>query len=189
MTLKQALEAARSELGIHEFGFVPTKKIVASKMVRELCEQNACGAYGKSWACPPGVGTLEECRARMQAYETVFVFTTRHELEDNLDWEGMVAGKQAHDQVTPRVVEFFQGLIPDAMVLGSEGCAHCAKCTYPDAPCRFPEKLHPSIESYGVEVNVLARDARVRYHNGPNTVTFFSCIFFNGTEEQTVAAE
>lgn len=183
MTLGQEIAAHRERLGIHEFGFVPTEKIVASQMVRGLCEKNACGAYGKTWACPPGVGTLAECSARMRAYETVFVFTTRHELEDSLDWEGMVAGKKAHEAVTPRVVDFFRRRFPDCMVLASEGCPHCEKCTYPDAPCRFPEKLHPSIESYGVEVNVLARDAGVRYHNGPNTVTYFSCIFFTDSAQ------
>ena len=178
MTLEQEVAANRERLGIHEYGFVPTAQIVTSQMVRKLCEQNACGAYGKTWACPPGVGTLEECAARMRAYDTVFVFTTRHELEDSLDWEGMAAGKKAHDAICPGVVDFFRARVGDMMVLSTEGCAHCATCTYPDAPCRFPDRLHPSIESYGVEVNVLAGSAGVRYHNGPNTVTFFSCIFF-----------
>ena len=186
MTLREMMEARREALGIHEFGFVPTKKIVASRMVREICKQNSCGGYGKTWACPPGVGTLEECQAKMAAWDTVFVFTTRHELEDSFDWEGMTAGKKAHDAVTPGVVDFFRSLIPETMVLASEGCARCQVCTYPDAPCRFPDKLHPSIESYGVEVNVLARSAHVRYNNGPNTVTFFSCIFFNGDADQEV---
>ena len=179
MALEQEIAESRERLGIHEFGFVPTKKLVVSQMVRDLCRQNSCGAYGKTWACPPGVGTLEECEAKMRAYDTVFVFTTRHELEDSLDWEGMVAGKKAHETITPGVVEFFRARLANMMVLSSEGCSRCEKCTYPDAPCRFPDKLHPSIESYGVEVNVLARSAHVRYHNGPNTVTYFSCIFFN----------
>ena len=176
--LKEEVTANREQLGIHQYGFLPTSKIVSSKMVRDLCKQNRCGAYGKSWACPPGVGTLEECAAKMKAYETVFVFTTKHDLEDSLDWEGMVAGKKAHEAMCPGVVEFFRARLADMMVLSTEGCSRCSDCTYPDAPCRFPDKLHPSIESYGVEVNVLARDAGVRYHNGPNTVTFFSCIFF-----------
>ena len=90
-----------------------------------------------------------------------------------------MAGKKAHETMCPGVVAFFRERFPDIMVLSTEGCARCEKCTYPDAPCRFPDRLTPSIESYGVEVNVLARQAGVRYHNGPNTVTYFSCVFFN----------
>ena len=178
MTLAEEVAANRERLQIHEFGFVDTDKIVASQMVRDLCAKNSCGAYAKTWACPPGVGTLEECSAKMKAYKTCFVFTTRHELEDSLDWEGMMEGKKAHEAMTPAVVDFFRERVGRMMVLSTEGCSRCGQCTYPDEPCRFPETLHPSIESYGVEVNVLARDAGVRYHNGPNTVTYFSCIFY-----------
>ena len=70
----------------------------------------------------------------------------------------------------------------DLLILATEGCKRCKNCTYPDAPCRFPESLHPSIESHGVEVNVLAGTCGIRYHNGKNTVTYHTCVFFNEPE-------
>ena len=178
MTLEEAVAGSKERLQIHEYGFMKPEKLVVSESVRMLCEQNACGCYGKTWACPPGVGPLEECERKMKSYENIFVFTTKHELEDSFDWDGMMDGKKEHEEMTPGVVELFRQHCPDMMVLSTEGCAKCEDCTYPDEPCRFPDELHPSIESYGVEVNRLAGTAGVNYINGQNTVTFFSCIFY-----------
>ena len=30
--------------------------------VRAMCASNHCHMYDKNWSCPPGCGTLEECR-------------------------------------------------------------------------------------------------------------------------------
>ena len=183
MDLRQQIREEALKLGAYECGFAPTKEIVVSPMVRQLCEKDACGAYGKSWACPPGVGPIEECEARMKAYTTVFMFSTRHELEDSYDFEGMMAGNDAHMAVEPGIFAMLmEKLGSDLLILATEGCKRCKKCTYPDAPCRFPESLHPSIESHGVEVNVLAGSCGIRYHNGKNTVTYHTCVFFNEPE-------
>ncbi len=35
-------------------------------------------------------------------------------------------------------------LLPGALILSNEGCGRCKTCTYPDASCRFPDKLYTS---------------------------------------------
>ena len=180
MDIRQEITEKAPSLGIYHCGFVSTAEINVSPMVRTMCEKNVCGAYGKTWACPPGVGDIDECLRRMRAFTTAFHFSTRHELEDSYDFEGMTDGKKAHEAIVPGVVAFFREKFgKDMMVLSTEVCRRCPKCTYPDAPCRFPDELTPSIESYGVEVNVLSQKSGIRYHNGKNTVTFHSCVFFN----------
>lgn len=177
--IKNAIARHQQELHIHQYGFTTTDQLVFSKGVRDLCEMNSCGHYGKTWACPPGVGTLEECISKIQSFRHVFVFTTRHDLEDSYDFEGMMAGKEEHDKICETVTDYFKTLIPGNMlILSGESCSRCSQCTYPDAPCRFPDKLAPSVESYGVEVNRLAKTVNVNYINGANTVTFFGCIVF-----------
>ena len=112
-------------------------------------------------------------------FKNVFVFTTKHDLEDSYDFEGMMAGKDRHDEICDEINEYFQNLYSgDMLILSGESCSRCSKCTYPDAPCRFPEKLSPSVESYGIEVNRLAKTVNVNYINGANTVTYFGCIMF-----------
>lgn len=177
-SMKEIIAPLKDSLGIHEYGFIKTKDLVFSQGVRELCQMNSCGQYGRTWACPPGVGTFEECKKKITAYENLFVFTTLHPLEDSYDFEGMMAGKERHCEICPKVVSVFQEHFSDLFVLSAEGCARCKTCTYPDAPCRFPDLLYPSIESYCVEVNRLAETAEVHYINGADTVTYFGCILY-----------
>jgi hypothetical protein len=70
-----------------------------------------------------------------------------------------------HQKVAPFLEDYF--------LLSNEGCGKCQSCTYPDAPCRFPEKMHHSIEGYGFIISELAKLAGIQYNNGVNTVTFF----------------
>lgn len=178
MSVNEYIASHREELGIHQFAFLKTADLIFSDGVRKLCEMNSCGQYGKTWACPPGVGTVEECKAKVLKYENLFVFTTLHDLEDSFDFEGMENGKLRHNELCPAIVGLFQENCDSLLILSAEGCSRCASCTYPDAPCRFPDTLYPSIESYGVEVNRLAATAGINYINGANTVTYFGCILY-----------
>ncbi|MCD8132303.1 MAG: DUF2284 domain-containing protein [Clostridiales bacterium] len=179
MELAEIIAEKQKELKIHQFGFMGTDQLSIQQGVRDLCEMNSCGRYGNSWSCPPAVGTLEECRSRIMQYKNVFVYTTKHDLEDSYDFEGMMAGKDAHEEISRKVAAYFRSLVPgDLLILSGDGCARCATCTYPDAPCRFPGEVCPTVESYGVEVYRVAQTLNINYINGKNTVTYFSCILF-----------
>jgi predicted metal-binding protein len=60
--------------------------------------------------------------------------------------------------------------------LGSGGCRRCKKCTYPDAPCRFPEKKFASMEAYGMLVTQVCQDNGLDYYYGKGTITYTSCF-------------
>ena len=64
------------------------------------------------------------------------------------------------------------------MALGCEGCGICEKCTYPDSPCRFPEKAIPSVEACGINVVEFSRKIGINYNNGADTVTYFCVILW-----------
>lgn len=85
-TLKQIIEGA----GFFELGVIDTASLKFSHEVRGMCEVDSCHKYGKTWACPPGVGTVEECEARIKKYPKMIVFSGKYELEDSFDFEGMV---------------------------------------------------------------------------------------------------
>lgn len=53
-----------SDAGVFQYGTVDTASISFSREVRKMCEVNTCRQYGKTWACPPGLGTLEECQKK-----------------------------------------------------------------------------------------------------------------------------
>ena len=161
---------------VHEFAVVDTKEIPFRSYVVDACAMNYCGRYNKTWQCPPAIGTLEELKKSCLAYDFAVVFTTCHSLEDSFDIEGMERGRIVHEKITDQAIGLFSG--EDIKTLSAEGCGLCKTCTYPDAPCRFPEKARPSVEANGISVVELAENCNIHYKNGENTVTYFSMIFY-----------
>lgn len=168
-TLQDILHQA----GITQYGIVSTQDIHFSPEVRRMCAMNTCRQYGKSWACPPALGTLEACRARVCQYDKMLVFSIKYDLEDSFDFEGMQEGMSQFKTACRAIDAAVRPLISDYLMMSNEGCDLCKTCTYPDAPCRFPDKAHGSLEGYGIFVNELAESAGMNYINGVNTVTYF----------------
>ncbi|MGI6238407.1 MAG: DUF2284 domain-containing protein [Christensenellales bacterium] len=168
-----------AQLGIWQYGFVRTDAIEFLDEVRGYCEQNRCRRYGVTWACPPAIGTIDECRDRCRQFDEMLVFTGKYDLEDSFDIESMEAGLRDFKDVCDRLAAQVKPHIGAHMILSNEGCLRCETCTYPDAPCRFPDSLQPSLEGYGIMVSDLAAMAGVRYINGKDTVTYFGGLLFH----------
>lgn len=176
MNLTAAIEAAAAETGFSAFGWIPVDQLRCHPEVRAICEGNGCRNYGAAWACPPAVGTLEECHSRVSRFERMLLFSRVYPLEDSFDFEGMQEGMRHFRKLVDAFHQQVLPLAPRFLLLGNEGCGRCARCTYPDAPCRFPHLLHHSLEGYGFIVSDLAKAAGMRYINGPDTVTYFGAL-------------
>ena len=159
---------------VHEWALLSSGELVFSSQLIVYCRDNVCGFYNKSWTCPPACESMEEQREKIYLYENVFVFTTKHDLEDSFDYEGMTRGRELHSLLT---IEFKKRL-NGAPVYGAGSCPFCKPCAFPN-PCPFPEKKIGSIEAAGINVTELSRSAGIAYNNGPNTVTYFSMALFN----------
>ena len=159
---------------------LPVSEIRFGEDVRAACASNTCGRYGKFWTCPPGVGDLETLKSKLTRFDTAFVFTTKHALEDSFDFEGMMRGGKEHQDAEELIAATVKARGAVMLGAGGGGCHGCPSCTYPDAPCRFTEDIRPSVEACGVSVVELAASCGVHYHNGPCTVTYFSVVFFHG---------
>ncbi len=172
MNLKQMFK----DVGIFQYGVTDTAEIRFAQEVRAMCEVNTCRQYGKTWACPPALGSVEECRERIQRFQKMLVFSMKIDLEDSFDYEGMMAGMKQFKKSCRAIGAAIRPYIRDCLMLSNEGCDLCEKCTYPDAACRFPEQSQGSLEGYGVFVSELAKQAGINYINGPNTVTYFGAL-------------
>lgn len=161
---------------IHQYKIITPSDIPFSQTVIDACKANMCGKYGTCWTCPPGVGTLDELEKKIKSYKTAVVFTCKYDLEDCFDFEGMVEGQKSAKRVLYSITEELKTAGETFFALGCEGCGICEKCTYPDAPCRFPEKAIASVEAFGINVVELARNIGINYNNGVNTVTYFCII-------------
>jgi len=160
---------------VFEHAIVETGAISFSPELLKACGKNLCGKYNKCWTCPPAVGPMEKLIKKITAFSHAFVFTTKTDLEDSFDYEGMMKAKDDHNLITGEMHERFGKTNP---VFGAGGCSICETCAYPE-PCKFPEKIYPSIEAAGINVTELSRAGNIHYNNGANTVTYFSMILFN----------
>ena len=174
-----ALTDRLRQLPVNQADAIDVRILTYEREVRAMCEMNSCGRYGRSWNCPPQVGSLEELKAKCGVYQNGILLNTVNALEDSFDFEGMMAAGAALHNI---LVEA-EGIVArefglrDYLLLGAGACGTCKACAYP-APCRHPETLFIPIEACGVNVVRLSKNAGFRYNNGPDTVTFFGLLLF-----------
>ena len=147
--------------------------------VRDMCSADRCHKYGKSWTCPPGCGTLEEVAARASTYSRGVLLQTTVRLEDDFDIEAMQQGEADQKKAFAAFVEQLRQEYPACLPMATGGCTLCPQCTYPDAPCRFPEKAIPSMESYGLLVSKVCEKSGLPYYYGPQTLTYTGCVLID----------
>ena len=144
--------------------------------VRGMCAENTCGLYGRRWSCPPGCGTLRECEERLRGFSRGILVQTVGEVEDSFDFEGMARIEQVHKESFDAMYAALRADGVRTLALGAGGCTRCQRCTYPDAPCRFPESMVSSMEAYGMLVLEVCRANGLKYYYGPGALAFTGCF-------------
>jgi len=173
-----ALETQLAAFPIYDYRWIETSQIDFSEKVRTVCEMNDCGMYGKRWVCPPAIGTVADVIQKLKNYPKAFVFSTVAELSDAFYFDASLKSRKMHEDVTYQVKEIFEKTYPDVFVL-STGCLSCPSCTYPEAPCRHPDRAFSTIESHGIHIMQLAKKLAMDFDFGPQAVVYFSIIFYS----------
>ncbi|MBQ0001451.1 MAG: DUF2284 domain-containing protein [Clostridiales bacterium] len=175
------MEVAAAEKLALEKGFSNVSHLDVSTMelldeVRAMCSANTCGQYGKNWACPPACGELEECRARISRFREGILVQTVGDIEDSLDFEAMMEIEAEHKAHFMEAAEELRKEFPELLAIGAGCCTICAKCAYPDGPCRFPDKRVSSLEAYGIVVSELCKKNNLAYYYGADKIAYTSCF-------------
>ena len=135
--------------------------------------------YGKTWACPPAVGTVADCEEKCRSYNGCLLISTIAEVSDIADISQTLATRPAHEEITNQVGELLREQGVDPYILSTEACTLCERCAYLDGqPCRYPEKMHPCVESHGINILPLLEELGLQFQYGENVVTWFSLLFF-----------
>ena len=171
------IEEQLSELPLYQYAFIDTKDLMFSERIRWICEHE-CSMYGKTWACPPAVGTVEACKARVMEYKEGLLIATITEVSDIANIEETLSTRGPHEEITREVNEIVRKQAQETMVLSTEACAICEKCAYPCDKCRFPDKMFPCVESHGIVVTDLAEKTGIEFYADGNLVTWFSLILY-----------
>lgn len=175
MNTAELITLAREE-GLDAYA-LDVSTLVFRTDVREMCASDKCRNYNRSWSCPPACGTLEEMTARVKGFSLGILVQTVGRQEDEFDYEAMMETGEKHAKSFRRLVERFSG--SDILPLGMGTCDLCPECSYPGAPCRFPERMYPSMEAAGLMVSDVCAKNGVPYYHGRLTIAYTSCILFN----------
>jgi predicted metal-binding protein len=81
---KALLEQQLAELPLYAYFYIDPKNLDFSERIRYIC-QHECPMYGKSWACPPGVGEVFQCEKKCKSYENCLLIGTITEVDDVAD--------------------------------------------------------------------------------------------------------
>lgn len=124
-----------------------------AEILREACEANDCGKYGKFWTCPPSVGTVQQCADRFKSYQHGIVLQLISEMVS------YVFNPELFSELTNSFNEMSRALkreiekeYDDVFLLGMSGCTLCKSCTCPKEKCRYPKEMVPCISGHCVNV-------------------------------------
>lgn len=169
--IKEALASGftvAAELKIDSLRFLPE--------VRDMCKADLCHSYNKNWSCPPACGTIEEYEARASKYSSGIIIQSVGDLEDSFDFEGMEALSHRHKDCFEKLLEALRSQKADFLPFGAGACTICTQCSYPDKPCRYPDKAVISMEASGLWVSDLCVKNGVAYNYGTGKMAYTSCI-------------
>jgi len=176
MLNKDLLEQQLQELPLFQYAFMTTDELVFTDRVRYICKEE-CPQYNTTWACPPAVGSVSECKAKCLMYPEMLMISTVSEVNDIADIEETLSTRKDHEEITRQVAKLMKEQGCELRILSTESCAICETCTYPHAPCRHPDMMFPCVESQGILVTEICEKYGMEFFNG-NIVTWVSLLLY-----------
>ncbi len=176
---KALLERQLGELPLYRYDWIDPATLEFSQRIRYICEHE-CPMYGRTWACPPAVGSVESCQNKCSGYNRCLLISTIAEVADIANIQETLATRGEHERITNQVRDLMreQGVWP--YILSTEACAVCERCAYLDGlPCRLPGKMHPCLESHGINIIPTLESLGESFQYGSNMVTWYSLLFYN----------
>ena len=174
----ERLEAGMAELPLLGYFFVDPKGLEFSDRIRWICE-NECPMCDKTWACPPAVGTVASCRDKCRGFENCLMIATITEVEDIANIGETLATRPDHEAITEEVAALMKAQGVSPYILSTEACAICQRCAWLDGqPCRHPDRMHPCVESHGINIIPTLEENGIEFQFGSNVVTWISLLFY-----------
>lgn len=172
------IAAMAAECGFTNWAPLDVSTLEFRQDVRDMCNADKCDRYDTTWSCPPACGTLDEMRGQAAEYAGGIIVQTVGDLEDSYDWEGIMDTGKRQKENFARMWDEIEMECGDVLALGTGACMRCDKCTYPDAPCRFPDRMEVSMEARGLFVSKVCTDNGLAYNYGPNKIAFTACFLW-----------
>ena len=176
---QNTLEQQLAQLPVYAYAYIDPKTLDFSQRIRYICKTE-CPMYDKTWACPPAVGEVSECRDKCLKYNSCLLIGTITEMVGEPSMAQSLATRPEHEKLTNQVRDLFreQGIEP--YILSTEACTVCERCAWLDGlPCRLPGRMHPCLESHGINIIPTLESIGLDFIFGAEVITWSSLLFFN----------
>ena len=174
----ELLESQLAELPLYGYFFIDPKALEFSDRIRWICE-NECPMHNQTWACPPGVGSVTYCKAKCLSYPNCLMIASIVEVDDITNINETLATRPEHEVLTNEVRDLMRAQGVDPYILSTEACSICESCAYMEGkPCRYPDRMHPCVESHGINVIPVLEENGIEFQFGANVVTWISLLFY-----------
>lgn len=168
------------DCGADKAELIDSSKLVCSDSFRAYCEENVCGFFGKCWSCPPDIGEIEALTAQLKDYDHIVIYQIISPIKDNYDTDGINAAGEKLSEVSQKLQLYLRTSFNKPFLHLGGSCHLCPECTkVSNEPCRYPDKMLPSLSAYGIDVCKTCEGTSLMYVNGENTITYFGMILFN----------
>ena len=103
----KAIEEYITQFPIYQYAFLHVDEIEFNDKVRTICKKE-CPRYGKSWSCPPAVGSVEKCKETCHQYSHVLLFSSVAEVPDYSDMGALLKTKREHEEITRQIEDYLK---------------------------------------------------------------------------------
>jgi predicted metal-binding protein len=138
-----------------------------------------CPNYNKTWSCPPNCPPLNEMKARLEACGTFYIIILRAPLPagfktNKAKLKSVQAMNRRMDYMLDACLDVLRRKIPGSIALFASPCSLCERegvgtCTCPDVPCRYPDRMHYSLSSHGIDTFATLKNAGFPIETNPET--------------------
>ena len=175
---RERLEEALAQLPLYACHFFCPEDLEFTQRVRHIC-QSECPMFGTTWACPPAVGPVEMCKEKCLRHKNGLLIATITEVSDISNIEETLATRPDHEAITNQVRDLLCAEGVEPYVLSTEACTYCQRCAWLDGqPCRYPQRMHPCVESHGINLIPMIEELGLTFQYGENVVTWFSLLLY-----------
>lgn len=168
-----------AELGFERYGAITPDMVVTSELLAASCTPQSCPKYGSCWSCPPGAGSFEERQAHFEGKNAgILVQTVREGIDFYEDFELLGEIRAVHHERLDALANELRGEFADVLEFSTGGCDICGTCSYPDAPCKQPDKQRLSLSAHGVAVETTCKKANVEYSFENGRIRYVGMILY-----------
>jgi len=172
--MNEIIEKARA-LGFSKAVFLDALALECKPELRAYCNPRQCTKHGQNWVCPPGCGTLDECREKAHAFSKGMLLQSVTELEPPTLPETYSLLNREHNFRFKEFIESVKPGVKKILPLTTGGCVFCEACSFPEL-CIKPDLKMNSLSAFGIDVGGLCESAGLPYSFSPEIVYFTALL-------------